>query len=704
MRANRIIPVLAVCLCLLAGLRGAECVEDVPVLVSTADDSISVRVDDAQVPEGGDSLNAGDSEVPLESDSLGLEAEGVLPAEPDSLGIEPEEMTSAGPDSLGLDAGDVPWARPDSVEAKEPQVRLDRAGIFPASGMVGSERITVIGTEDMHELSSVSPGDALFLDSGAGVTTRGSYGLPLSLSLRAGRPDEVVYLLDGIPVSDRQLEVFDLNWLPLAGMSGIEILKGGASSINGSGAVSGVVNIVPANAVTDVPLSQVDMWWGGFGSRSINLALRRSLAGGLGVLGAYENARCGGWVDDSSSEGEKIFGKFTTGLGSNRVLDVIGFRYEGDIGLPDSCPDLADTGPGKQKAKRELIAVTVRGGLETNYHINLYRLDISERSTFKGIYGSPTSQGLLNGIDLSFVRGLDGPTVTSYGLGAKTRELDSDRVGDTSSYDVQAFGHREMRWERWQLSGRLGVVKNSDFKVEVAPSLAAMVFAREGQTVFAEISRSFAFPGLTNLDRGEAGPEHSIGFELGTRIERDSWGARLALYWTHVNDMIAVRTDEACARLRSTDREADIKGLDATVDFTLPPWLEGLVSCTVRHSIDESGDDLEYQPSRRLAWRLRTGKEITRHIGTGLTFAGTWTSSVSAGNRFAACSGESDCRKDSSLPGSVSGFVLGHVSIDRARIFGKITNVFDDEVHAGWGQPVLPGRSYEIGFAWELID
>jgi outer membrane cobalamin receptor len=540
---------------------------------------------------------------------------------------------------------------------------------------------------------------------------RGSYGLPLSLSLRAGRPDEVVYLLDGIPVSDRQLEVFDLSWLPLAGMSGIEVLKGGASSIHGSGALSGVLNIVPSDAVTDVPLSLVDMWWGGFGSRSINLALRRSLAGGLGVLGVYENARCGGWVDDSSFEGEKILGKFTTGLGGNRVLDIMGFRYEGDVALPDSCPDIADTGPARQKDKRELVAVTVRGGLETNYHINLYRLEVTQRSAFEGSYnpyGSQQSDGLLGGADLTIIGGSESPTVTSFGLGFKMRELTSRTVDDKSSYDAQAFAHREMTWERWQLSGRVGVVKNSDFNVEVAPSLTAVVFARDGQTVFAEVNRSFAFPSLKELYWEEAGfeanPEHSIGLEIGTRIDRDRWGTRIALYWTRVSDMVGLTEDEACRVVRSTSREADVRGVDASIDFRLPPWIEGLVSCTIRSSTDENGDDLEYRPSRRLAWRLRTGREITRHIGAGLTFAGTWTSSVSAGNRFTPCTGESVCQRDSSIPGSVSALVLAYVTIDRARVFSKLTNVFDDEIHSGWGLPPLPSRSYEIGFSWELLD
>jgi hypothetical protein len=280
-----------------------------------------------------------------------------------------------------------------------------------------------------------------------------------------------------VPVSDRQLEVFDLNWLPLAGMSEVEVFKGGASSIHGSGAIGGVVNVVPSNPVTEVPLSAVDMWWGGFGSRSINLSLRRALAGGLGVLGAYENVRCGGWVDDSSFKGEKMFGALSTGLGRGRVLDVMAFRYEGDVELPDSCPSSLSPRRGRQSDRRDLLAAMVKGGDRTAYRVSLYRLDVSQRATLGDSSGA--SDGLLNGIDAAIVRGLGSPAVTSFGIGFKRRELGSSTAGERSSDDIQAFAHREIAWERLRLSGRVGAVKNSDFAVEVAPSLALVVLARD---------------------------------------------------------------------------------------------------------------------------------------------------------------------------------------------------------------------------------
>jgi outer membrane cobalamin receptor len=614
------------------------------------------------------------------------------------------------PDSLGLADTLAAPAAIDSIARPEPVVRLKYFGILPAPEMLGSGEVNVINAEELRDLSSTTPGEALELDSGTRVTAEGTYGLPQMLSLRGSRPDEVTYLLDGVPVSDRQLEVFDLNWLPLAGVSKVEALKGGASSIHGSGAVGGVINVVPRDPRTDVPLSDVDMWWGDFGSRSVDLSLSRSFAGGPGVLGAYENVRCGGWIDDSSFEGEKMFGKLSTGLGRGRLLDLMAFRYEGDIGIPDSCPLSFTTRPGKQRDKRELLAVALKGGDATAYRVGLYRLDVSEQVWGAG--GSGARNGLLGGVDATVVRGLGSAAITSFGLGFKQRELETETIGKRSSNDVLAFAHRETKWEAVRISGRLGVLKNSDFGLEIVPSLEAAVSPRDSQTVFVRADRSVAFPSLANIrrDDGDIGdgwdpqPEHSMGVEIGTRLKSSRWVARLAFYWTHVRDIIAWRADEECGRRLLTDRSTDVKGVDGGVDFRLLPWVSGSVSATMARSAGRSGDRLEYVPSRALAWRLKAERRLSNHIGIDLTFAGTWTSSVSAGNRFTPCSGETDCLHDASLPGYASASVQGCLSIDRARIFGRITNVFDEDIYPAWGMPRLAARSYQIGFTWQLID
>tara|TARA_Y100000389_G_scaffold186253_1_gene206428 strand:+ start:618 stop:2456 length:1839 start_codon:yes stop_codon:yes gene_type:complete len=75
---------------------------------------------------------------------------------------------------------------------------------------------------------------------------RSAAGQNLGLSIRGGRNNQVLILIDGVRVSDpsRIENDFDLNFLNLADIVSIEIVKGAASTLYGSSASTGVVNII----------------------------------------------------------------------------------------------------------------------------------------------------------------------------------------------------------------------------------------------------------------------------------------------------------------------------------------------------------------------------------------------------------------------------------------------------------------------------
>ena len=69
------------------------------------------------------------------------------------------------------------------------------------------------------------------------------------LSIRGAGFEQVLVLVDGVRVSDRQTGHFDLNvTVPLDRVERVEILRGPASALYGADAVGGVVNIVTRNS------------------------------------------------------------------------------------------------------------------------------------------------------------------------------------------------------------------------------------------------------------------------------------------------------------------------------------------------------------------------------------------------------------------------------------------------------------------------
>lgn len=106
--------------------------------------------------------------------------------------------------------------------------------------------IVKITAEDLSKKAGQSL--ATVLSSVAGMEINGnqsSAGKNLGYYIRGGRNRQTLIMIDGIPVTDASginLE-YDLRLIPVEQVESIEIMKGAASTLYGSGAAAGVINI-----------------------------------------------------------------------------------------------------------------------------------------------------------------------------------------------------------------------------------------------------------------------------------------------------------------------------------------------------------------------------------------------------------------------------------------------------------------------------
>ena len=135
----------------------------------------------------------------------------------------------------------------DSIASK---TELDEVVISDSKFALAKEKsgkiITKITSEDlkMKEGQSV----AAILNSVAGVEINGSQsaaGKNLGYYIRGGKSNQVLILIDGIPVTDASGISFeyDLRLLPAEQVENIEIMKGASSTLYGTGAATGLINI-----------------------------------------------------------------------------------------------------------------------------------------------------------------------------------------------------------------------------------------------------------------------------------------------------------------------------------------------------------------------------------------------------------------------------------------------------------------------------
>lgn len=135
----------------------------------------------------------------------------------------------------------------DSITSPTP---LDEVVISDSKFALAKEKsgkvITKITSEDLKKREGQSI--ASVLNSVAGVEINGSQsvaGKNLGYYIRGGKNSQVLILIDGIPVTDASGISFeyDLRLLPAEQVESIEIMKGAASTLYGSGAATGVINI-----------------------------------------------------------------------------------------------------------------------------------------------------------------------------------------------------------------------------------------------------------------------------------------------------------------------------------------------------------------------------------------------------------------------------------------------------------------------------
>jgi vitamin B12 transporter len=149
------------------------------------------------------------------------------------------------------------------------------ANRFPQKQVNTGKVMTVINKQDIERSPYASIGELLARQSG--ITIIGANNAPGTnndLYVRGGGTGKTLVLVDGFPAYDGSTirSTFDLNFLPLGEVERIEILKGGQSTLYGSDAVAGVVNIITRKNESGKPAVGLHFNAGSFGARSMDLS------------------------------------------------------------------------------------------------------------------------------------------------------------------------------------------------------------------------------------------------------------------------------------------------------------------------------------------------------------------------------------------------------------------------------------------------
>lgn len=157
---------------------------------------------------------------------------------------------------LSLNIFSASAAEPEVYEEEEVVVTATRTG----QTQLESPGMTEVLTEAEIQASGATTVAELLTEKGFVVSSYSGSSGTAFIRFDGGEADQTLIMVNGIPVNSGTVGMVDLSYLPTAGVSRIEVAHGPLSSLYGSSALGGVVNII--TDLTGEPNNSVNLTYG----------------------------------------------------------------------------------------------------------------------------------------------------------------------------------------------------------------------------------------------------------------------------------------------------------------------------------------------------------------------------------------------------------------------------------------------------------
>ena len=464
----------------------------------------------------------------------------------------------------------------------EPIVVTVSAQAIPLSAVSAS--VTVI-TREMIERSRAKSIAELLTETGfVHISQTGGAGGLTTLTLRGGDPNFTMVLVDGIPLNDPTNILggsYDLSSLSTDNVEQIEIVRGPLSSLYGSEAVSGVLNIISrrgkGSALIDAEVSA-----GGFGSHFVR-------AGAQGEFKRFHYAMSGSHfgIDEQVESDSHSLGTFgfsgTLDIDQQNILHMIARYNNSDSeGFPENGggPLFSILRDPKSVHAQEVVAgLRYLHELNSNWTLNLdadFYDRVQDTFTPAILDATPPSPRSLPPIQsntdfqrsrfqwnnqfkvgkLSATAGVGGKWETGENVGLIADFLPADFSLDRWT----TFFNGEVLYlsDQWDFSAGIRADNSDDFDPEYSPHVAGSYrFLQSKTRLKATWGEGYKLPsflalGDPNIGNPELRPERSRGFDAG--IEQDDILGKLFLSVTYYQNSFRDLIDFSPEEFRLVNR------------------------------------------------------------------------------------------------------------------------------------------------------
>ena len=279
------------------------------------------------------------------------------------------------------------------------EVIVTSSSKLPQKAKASTQNVTVVTAEDIQEKGYQSVPEVLSHTAGFMVTSNGGAGQTTSAFVRGLSSDNLLVLIDGVPLTDytSPSAAAALEHISIDSIEKIEIVKGGQSGIWGASAAAGTVNIITKGGAKDS--ARIILGLGSHSTKKAGFDISKNFSAGSISLGAHISDTDGisalSPVDAEADEYKNINlylnGEFN--INANNSLSMFirkddgKFDYDGFMAPDDSIPH----GESKQKLygvgysyKNGALTIDAKASqrkIDRSYVGDGYTLDTNGKST-----------------------------------------------------------------------------------------------------------------------------------------------------------------------------------------------------------------------------------------------------------------------------------------------------------------------------------
>lgn len=470
----------------------------------------------------------------------------------------------------------------------------------------------VIDRAEIERSQATSLAQLLQGRAGIGVSNQGGLGKLTTLNLRGSESDHVLVLVDGVRIGSASAGLAAFQDLPLSQIERIEIVRGPRSSLYGSDAIGGVIQIFTRRGGQGFQ-QNLSLGGGSHGLREAGAGFsNRGERGWLAVQGGYQKTdginACNGsatlfagcFVDQPDRDGYRNVS--LSARGGYALTDTLRIEgqalnidsrneYDGDaLFAGNEADNTQQVFSGKLDwTPSDRLHLAAQLGRNVDDADSYYRAPGARTRSFISTFDSRRDTAALQG-DVTLAEG----HLLSVGSDWQREHVTSTTAFDVDSRDnTGVFAEYQGRFGAQQVQASVRSDDNEQFGEHTTGSLGWGLALAHGLKLTASVGTGFKAPTFNDLYYPFAGnpelkPERSKSGNLGIAQYADSWNWTFNAYETRVKDLISY---DAISFLPVNVDEARIRGAELTGYALLAGWeLSAQLSHTDPRNRSDSGN------------------------------------------------------------------------------------------------------------------